>query len=131
MSEMSPLRHYGGFLAAGGSAFLTDVAVFQALHSWAGVNVLIARLLSISLAMAVSFLINRAITFAVPGPPRIIEFLRFAAVGWVSSALNYGLFAGAMLARPETWPILAIVFATAISMVASYAGMRLAVFRKD
>ena len=130
MPDPSPLRHYGGFVVAGGTAFVTDVAVFHALNSWAGINLLIARFLSITVAMIVSFLINRAITFAMPGAPRIVEFLRFAAVGWVSSALNYALFACTMLARPETAPVIAIAFATAISMVVSYLGMRLAVFRK-
>jgi putative flippase GtrA len=130
MAEISPLRHYGGFIAAGGTAFVTDVAVFYVLHSEAGVNLLIARILSISVAMVVSFLINRAVTFAMPGVPRLAEFLRFAAIAWMSSALNYALFAGLMLARPETSPTLAIVLATAVSTATSYLGMRLAVFRK-
>ena len=130
MTDVSPLRHYGGFLAGGVCAFVTDVSVFHALNGWASANLLIARILSITVAMFVSFLINRTVTFAVPGVPRVSEFLRFAAVGWVSSALNYALFATTMLARPETWPIAAITAATAISMIVSYLGMRMAVFRK-
>ena len=130
MAEVSRLRHFGGFVLAGGTAFVTDVLVFHALTSLAGVNLLIARLLSISVAMVVSFLINRTVTFAMPGAPKLSEFLRFAAVGWMSSGLNYAIFAGVMLARPETWWFLAIVIATVISMGASYMGMRMAVFRK-
>jgi len=130
MLEVSSLRHFAGFLIAGSLAFITDVAVFHILASLLGIPILIARLLSISMAMVVSFLINRRATFAMPGPPRFREFLRFAAVGWLSSALNYALFAGVMLARPETRPLIAIALATAVSMVVSYLGMRMAVFRK-
>ena len=124
------MRHYGGFILAGSTALVTDISVFQALYALVSVNAFIARLLSITVAMIVSFLINRAVTFAVPGRPRFIEFLRFAAVAWMSSGLNYILFATVMLAAPGTWPVLAILLATAISMFASYMGMRMAVFHR-
>ena len=130
MPAISPLRHFGGFVIAGGCAFVVDVGVFQVLHEWSGLDPLIARLLSISVAMIVSWLINRTVTFAMPGPPRLREFLHFAAVAWASSAINYGVFAAILLARPATWPVLAIVAATAVAMVASYFGMKLGVFRK-
>ena len=127
---MSPLRHFGGFVLAGGSAFVTDVGIFQLLQGWLGLNPLIARLLSISAAMVVSWLINRTVTFAMPGPPRLAEFLRFAAVAWISSAVNYGVFAAILLARPDIWPVAAIVAATAVAMVVSYFGMKRGVFRE-
>ena len=130
MADVSRLRHFGGFVLAGGTAFVTDVLVFHALTNLVGVNLLIARIFSITVAMVVSFLINRAITFSMPGAPKFSEFLRFAAVGWMSSGLNYAVFACVMLARPETPPLYAIIIATAIAMVTSYMGMRLAVFRK-
>lgn len=130
MADDSHLRHYGGFLVAGGSAFLTDVAVFQALVAIAGLGLLVARFLSISTAMVVSFLINRRLTFRMPGPPRLAEFLRFVAVAWLSSGFNFVIFAAVMFARPQTAPTIAIVIATAISMITSYLGMRLAVFHK-
>ncbi len=130
MPEVSRLRHYGGFILAGSSAFLTDVAVFQGLHALLSLNPLIARLISIAVAMVVSWLINRRLTFNVPGPPRLAEFLRFAPVVSLSNALNYVIFSGILIAVPETWPPLAIAVATGIAMVASYLGMRHAVFGK-
>ena len=130
MIDLSRLRHIGGFILAGSLAFFTDVGVFQFLHGVLSVNLLIARVLSIATAMLVSWLINRRLTFAMPGPPRLAEFLRFVAIAWISSSVNYVLFAGLMLWRPQTVPLLAIVFATAVSMLVSYAGMRLGVFRK-
>lgn len=130
MAEVSRLRHVGGFIVAGSTAFVTDVGVFQVLHATLSVNPLIARLLSISVAMVVSWLINRRLTFDVPGPPRLAEFLRFAAIAWMSSAVNYAVFAAALLLRPDVWPPLAIAIATGVAMGVSYLGMRLAVFGK-
>ena len=124
------MRHYGGFVVAGGCAFVTDVGVFQLLHAGLGLDVLITRLLSISVAMVVSWAINRTVSFAVPGPPSVREFLHFAAVASMSSAVNYGVFAAVLFTRPETAPVAAIVAATAVAMVVSYFGMKLGVFRK-
>jgi len=125
----SALRHVGGFVLAGGSAFLVDVGTLEALRG-VGVPPLIGRLLSISVAMVVSWMINRSVTFAVPGPPSFREFLHFAAVAWISSAVNYSVFAAILFARPETAAVAAIVVATAIAMIVSYLGMRLGVFRQ-
>ena len=130
MAEVSRLRHIGGFIVAGSTAFVSDVGVFQVLHATLSVNPLIARLLSISVAMVVSWLINRRLTFDVPGPPRLAEFLRFAAIAWMSSAVNYAVFAAVLLLRPDVWPPLAIAIATGVAMGVSYLGMRLAVFGK-
>ena len=131
MADVPPLRHFGGFVLAGGTAFVTDVSVLHVLDTWVGLSPFLARVPSIMVAMVVSFLINRTITFAVPGRPRADEFLRFAAVGWMSSALNYAVYAGVLVLRPGTWPGAATVIATAVAMITSYLGMRVAVFRKS
>lgn len=130
MAEVSAVRHYGGFLAGGSLAFIADMGLFQLLHGWLGVALPIARLMSIAVAMVVSWLINRTITFAMPGPPRVAEFLRFAAVAWMSSVLNYAVFIAILFTRPQTFPAIAIAAATAVAMTVSYLGMRVAVFRK-
>ena len=133
MSEPSALReklvHYGGFLLAGGLAFLTDVGVFQLLHAGLLVAPLIARPLSISVAMVVSWAINRTVTFPMPGPPHLAEFLHFAALAWVAAAFNYAVFAGVLWQEPAIWPPLAIFIASLAAMALAYANMRFSVFR--
>ncbi len=122
--------HYGGFLLAGGLAFVTDVGVFQLLNVAAGVAALIARPVSISVAMIVSWLINRTVTFPMPGPPRLPEFLHFAALAWVAAAFNYAVFAAVLWGWPEIWKPLAIFVASLAAMVLGYVNMRFSVFRK-
>ncbi len=124
------ITHYGGFLAAGTLAFLTDVSVFQGLHGLLAVAPMIARPLSIAVAMVVSWLINRTVTFKMPGPPSLTEFLRFAAFAWAAAVLNYAVFVATLWIWPAIWPTLAIFLASLAAMVFAYVNMRRSVFRQ-
>ncbi len=122
------LRHYGGFLLAGTLAFLTDVSVLMVLTREAGLDPLIARLFAIGSAMAISWLINRTITFRVGVPPSAGEFLRFASLAWLTAALNYAIFAAVLLTNPATPPLAALVISSLSAAVFAYICMRFAVF---
>ncbi|SRR6056297_2540406 len=125
------VRHFGGFMLAGLAALTVDAAVLMALTEGTGLNALIARLFSISIAMVVSWGINRRVTFAMTGPPTVREFAAFAAVSWGAQAVNYSVFAGVLVHRPATPPLVALLVASAIAMFVSYAGFRLGVFRRS
>jgi putative flippase GtrA len=122
------VRHYGGFLLAGLSALATDAAVLTMLTRWFGISPFIARLFGIALAMVVSWLINRTITFSAATPPTLVEFSKFAGVSVTSQIVNYAVFAGLLLAIPALLPELALFFACFVSMFVSYAGFRFGVF---
>jgi putative flippase GtrA len=123
------LRHVGGFILAGGVAFVVDSAVLMLLTRVFGVPPLAARLVAISLAMIVSWLINRTVTFPVLARPTGAEFTRFAAVAWVAAALNYAIFAGLIFMMPALHPVLAVGIASIGAMTLSYIGMKFSVFR--
>jgi putative flippase GtrA len=122
-----PLRHWGGFLLAGLLALATDALVLEGLMR-AGLHALLARIFAIAVAMVVSWLVNRRVTFAVAAAPSIGEFARFAAVSWTAQAVNYAIFGAILLARPETPPLAALVLASLVAMFVSYAGFRHRVF---
>ena len=122
-------RHWGGFVLAGGTAFLADSAVLMLLSRVMGIPPLAARLVAIALAMVVSWLINRSVTFPVDARPSLAEFGRFAAVAWVAAALNYAVFAGLIVLVPTMHPVLAIGIASLCAMTLSYLGMKFGVFR--
>ncbi len=128
--RVSRARHYGGFLIAGLTALATDAAVLVLLTDWAGLSPYIARLVSISIAMVVSWQINRRITFAVQAPPTFYEFARFAAVSWGAQVVNYAAFAALIAWLPTLWPVWALIAASALAMFVSYAGFRFGVFKK-
>ena len=125
------LRHYGAFVLAGTLAFMTDALVLLALIQLAGIGPLLARPFAIAAAMVVSYTLNRTITFRLPGPPSRSEFARF--VGWASAAaaLNYAVFAAALLIDPRMPPLAALVISSLASLLFAYCYMRFAVFTKS
>ena len=127
--KVPAVRHYGGFVLGGVLALLTDAAVLMLLSAYIGIPPLLARPLSIAVAMVVSWRVNRSITFAYPHAPTAAEFARFAAVSWTAQAVNYAVFAAVLLWRPQTHPVAALVAASLVAMLVSYTGFRYGVFR--
>lgn len=127
---VSRARHYGGFVLAGLLALTTDGIILKVLTS-AGWHPLLARPLAIAVAMVVSWLINRRITFAMPGRPSLREYARFAAVSWSAQAVNYLVFGAILIARPPTPPLLALALASLVAMFVSYFGFRYGVFTHE
>jgi putative flippase GtrA len=128
--KRQPLRHWGGFILSGGTAFLVDAAITLALVDLAGLDRYWARLIAILFAMVVAWLMHRNLTFAVAKPPSLAEFVRFAAVAWMANAVNFVAYLAILLVWPATPTLVAIVIATAIATVFSYLGFRLGVFRE-
>lgn len=125
------IRHWGGFVLSGGSAFLVDAGINTGLIHLAGLSPFISRLISIGCAMVFAWLMHRNVTFAVNSPPRLSEFARFATVAGSANALNYAIYAGILLIRPSTPPFAALVVSTGIATAASYLGFRFGVFKRD
>jgi putative flippase GtrA len=116
-------------LISGGVAFTVDAIVLELLTTVAGLHPIAARLVAISLAMVAGWLMHRWLTFAVPTPPSLLEFLRYAGVAWTAAALNYALFVLIVVMRPATPLFVALVISSVAAMIFSYLGMRFAAFR--
>lgn len=123
------LRHGLGFLVSGGLAFITDALVLEFLTGEFGLDPIVARLGSISVAMVVGWLSHRRLTFAMSTAPSLGEFFRYAAIAWFSAGVNYAIFVAIMLMWPETSPLIALIVASLAAMVVSYVGMRFGAFR--
>jgi putative flippase GtrA len=124
------VRHYGGFVLAGLLAFAVDAVMLEALMHGAGLSPYLARPVGISLAMVVSWLVNRSVTFAMRSRPTVAEFAKVAAVSWSAQAINYGVFALVLLLWPRMLPFAALVISSFVAMFFSYGGFRFAVFGK-
>jgi putative flippase GtrA len=129
--DQHPLRHGLAFLIGGGISFGVDAVILQLLTYFVGLHPFVARLASISVAMVSGWLCHRTFTFALTTPPTVAEFFRYAAVGWLVSAINYGLFVAILLVRPQTEALVALVASSLVAMVFAYFGMRYAAFRVD
>ena len=127
---VSKLRHFGGFVLAGGLAFVTDAGVLKLLTATTPLSPLTARPIAIFLAMLVSWGINRTITFAETRRPSWSEFSKFAVASFGSQLVNYLVFAALLMWRPATDTTLAIAVASGVAMFVAYAGFRFGVFAK-
>jgi putative flippase GtrA len=123
-------RHGPGFLASGLIAFTVDAGLTSLLTRVAGVSAYAARPVAIAIAMVVAWACHRRLTFKVAGPPTLAEFGRYAAVAWAAAALNYVVYAAILVTVPALPIEVVLAGATAVAMVASYAGMRFGVFTK-
>jgi putative flippase GtrA len=124
-----PLRHGLAFLIGGLISFSVDALVLKILTLAFGIHPIVARLAAISIAMVAGWMAHRTFTFALTTRPTLAEFLRYAAVGWGVSAINYGVFVAVVLARPGVEPLIALVASSFVAMFFAYAGMRYAAFR--
>lgn len=125
---MSPLRHYGGFVLAGGTALLVDMGILSGLTRGLGLGPLVARAIAIAFAMPVTWWINRTVTFAVKSPPTLAEYLKFAVAALAGVAVNYAVYAGLVELRTGLPPEAIVPIATLCAMVVSYTGYRFGVF---
>ncbi len=105
------------FAVAGGTGFVVDAGVLFLLISFTPIGPFVGRVISIAVAMACTWLINRSRTFGKSDRHVAAEGARYAMVGIASALFNYGVYSGCLLMFPTLWP----VFATAISSVAAMA----------
>jgi putative flippase GtrA len=126
-----PLRHGLAFLVCGFISFCVDAAVLKLLTVLLGLHPFIARIAAIMVAMTSGWLSHRTFTFALTTPPTVAEFLRYVAVGWFVSAINYGLFVIILLVRASTEPLVALLASSVVAMFFAYFGMRVAAFKID
>ena len=129
MATTSGSRHWGGFVLSGGTAFVVDAGITTVLVHF-GLDRFTARIAAIAVAMVVAWLMHRRFTFDMDAPRSWGEFLRFAAVAMSANALNFVVYSLLLVAFPAIRLLLAIVAATAVATIFSYAGFRLGVFRE-
>jgi len=130
MVSVGALRHWGGFIVSGGTAFVVDAGTTALLVHFVGLDRFLARIIGIAIAMVVAWLMHRRVTFNVSAPRSLAEFLRFSAVALSANALNFTIYSLLLIAFPAIPYLIAIVIATAVATVFSYAGFRLGVFRR-
>ena len=118
------------FALVGAAGFLIDAGMLWLLLSVTPLGPLAARALAIAIALICTWQLNRAVTFGASRHSLALEGFRYGSVGLVSSLVNYGLYAGLLLAVPALNPYAALVFASASAMAFSFFGYSRFVFRR-
>ena len=122
------LLQFGRFALVGGLGFIVDSCITLSLiHR--GIDPFTARVFSIALAMMVTWRLNRALTFAASGSSQTSEGIRYVTVASILAVVNYGIYAGLLLALPALSPLFAITIAVAAVTALSFLGYRHLVFK--
>jgi putative flippase GtrA len=122
------MRRIGRFVVVGAVGFLADAAMLALLTAALQLDPLVARLGSIVFALAVTWMLNRHLTF---GPSRrtiAVEGARYGGVGIGTSVVNYLVYSALLLALPGLPPLAALAAASLVAMALSYLGYSRLVF---
>ncbi|MFP5076718.1 GtrA family protein [Rhizobium sp. YIM 134829] len=115
------------FLLVGGVGFLVDAGVLLVLIT-AGLGPLPARLAAILVALTVTWLLNRSLTFGPSTRSLAAEGGRYGGVGLATSAVSFAVYSALLLLMPWLPPILALAVGSAAAMALSYLGYSRLVF---
>jgi putative flippase GtrA len=125
-------HQFAGFLVVGAVGFIVDGSLLMVMMKSAGLPALMARLISFSVAVTVTWLLNRLFTFRRRASGRrLAEWRRYVAVNGVGGLINLGIFA--LLAGPvpglSMHPLIAFAIASAVALIFNFAGSRTFAFR--
>ncbi|MGB3627359.1 MAG: GtrA family protein [Henriciella sp.] len=116
------------FGAVGALGFLVDAGVLALLISL-GSGPFLARIISIALAMFVTWRLNRSLTFGASEDGQAREAGRYFGVAIAVALLNYAIYSGLLLTFPACPPVLATAISTAICTAVSFLGYGKYAFR--
>ncbi|TIS53479.1 MAG: GtrA family protein [Mesorhizobium sp.] len=116
------------FVLAGGIGFVADAAALWLLLCITPLGPLAARVLSIGFALAVTWQINRHLTFAPSSRGIAREGARYGGVGVATSVVNYLVYCAILFALPSVPPLAALVIASLVAMALSFLGYSRLVF---
>lgn len=119
------------FATVGGCGFIVDAGMTELLVHF-GSGAYVARVVAIAAAIAVTYGLNRRLTWksTARGRDAAAEIGRYLAVALSTAAVNYLIYAGLVLAMPGLRPALAVGIASGIAMVMSYLGYGRLVFSR-
>lgn len=119
------------FLVVGGIGFVVDGAVLYAMMQGAGLSAFPARLVSFTVAVLSTWILNRVWTFRdsrVHTPAG--EFVRYVAVQLTGGACNVGVFTATVWLLPGVAlaPALGLVLGSATGLLLNFLGARFIAF---
>jgi putative flippase GtrA len=123
-------QRLGGFVLAGGSAFVIDALILSALVRGYGFDPFTARLVAMTAAALWTWQINRHFSFGRAHDGMAREGARYASVVLAAASINYTAYACILLLVPGARPLAALVAGTGISMFVSFFGFDRFVFVK-
>ena len=125
-------RQATSFILVGSLGFVVDGGILTLLNSAYDVQLLPARLVSFSVAVTVTWLLNRRRTFADRKDHRMArEWGRYAAVNGVGALMNLGIFFWLLsrFSAMQQVPLVPLAIAATVALVFNFFASRQLAFR--
>lgn len=116
------------FAIIGGIGFAADAFVLLSLLMWTQLDPFSGRIISISAALFVTWLLNRLITFGPSSRHMAVEGARYGGVGLVGAAVNYATYSALLVLAPQLTVIVTLAIASIVAMGFSFIGYSRLVF---
>lgn len=120
------------FCIVGGIGFVVDACILLSAVHGLGINPITGRLLSFSVAVWVTFQLNRHWAFRGRHQQRFFSaFARYLVIQGLGFACNFSVYTAlyVTLAPPLNRPIFCLVISSALALVVNYTGAHFVVFR--
>ncbi|KPF47408.1 GtrA family protein [Rhizobium sp. AAP43] len=118
------------FAIVGATGFAVDMGVLWLLLTFTPIGPLAGRVIAIALAMIATWQLNRNFTFGASKRTIVVEGFRYGFIGVITSIVNYGVYAGLLIAAPLLSPYAALIVASVAAMLFSFFGYSRYVFRR-
>jgi putative flippase GtrA len=122
-------RHWGGYIFGGLTAFAVDFAVIEVAHYGFGIDPFWSNVIGLCVATVVAWLLHRRITFNVPYPPSLREFVRFFVIAWAANGVSLAANTLILWAAPAAPIEAAFLISRGFGGASAYIGFRFGVFR--
>lgn len=122
------MRRIASFGFVGAIGFAVDAAMLALILAVLRLDPFLARLASMTVALTVTWRLNRTLTFGASDRPVAVEGARYGGIGAASGLVNYLVYSALLLVLPALHPLLALVAGSAAAMVFSYLGYSRLVF---
>lgn len=125
------LRQAWRFVLVGTVGFFVDGSLLVIGHNQLGLDWSVARLLSFTVAVTLTWLLNRRLTFAQRTELMSLrEWRSYLAINGIGALLNLGIFLGLVGLVPpfRDHPLVALMIAAAIALIFNFIGSRNLVF---
>lgn len=116
------------FAVVGGLGFVVDATVLALLLRTTALDPFTARLISIAVALAATWQLNRHLTFGASSRPVAVEGARYGGIGIATSIVNYLAYSAALWSLPSLPPLAALVIGSGVAMAFSFLGYSRFVF---
>jgi putative flippase GtrA len=122
------MKRLVSFIVAGGVGFAADAAALWLLLTLTPLGPFVARIISIGLALCITWLINRHLTFSPSSRGMAWEGARYGGVGIATSIVNYLVYCAILVTVPALPPLAALAAASLVAMTLSFLGYSRLVF---